>query len=108
MARGRLIDARLKNSLYHVCEHYVKLNYVDETTLPQLAPSRRTPYSSESCGSRPFREELTDRFNVVQERRAESRQNYEMLKELLKDEDFRRLTGKVLEMQTRLKKSAAT
>jgi hypothetical protein len=39
---------------------------------------------------------------------AESRQNYEMLKELLKDEDFRELTGKVLEMQMRLKKSTAT
>jgi hypothetical protein len=39
---------------------------------------------------------------------AESRQNYAMLKELLKDEDFRRLTGKVLEMQTRLKKSTVT
>jgi hypothetical protein len=33
---------------------------------------------------------------------AESRQNYEMLKELLKDEDFRKLTGKVLEIQSNL------
>ena len=33
---------------------------------------------------------------------AESRQDYEMLKELLKDEDFRKLTRKVLEMQSRL------
>lgn len=28
----------------------------------------------------------------------QSRQNYAMLNELLKDEDFRKLTGKVLEM----------
>jgi hypothetical protein len=39
---------------------------------------------------------------------AESKQNYEMLKELLKDEDFRALTGKVLEMQTRLEKGGST
>jgi hypothetical protein len=39
---------------------------------------------------------------------AESRQNYAMLKELLKDEDFRKLSGKVLEMQMRLKESTAT
>jgi hypothetical protein len=48
-----------------------------------------------------------NRFNVVQEQMAESRQNYAMLKELLKDEDFRKLAGKVLEMQMRLKKSTA-
>lgn len=39
---------------------------------------------------------------------AESRQNYEMLKELLKDEDFRRLTGKVLGMRSRLEERGST
>jgi hypothetical protein len=39
---------------------------------------------------------------------AESRQNYEMLKELLKDEDFRKLSGKVLEMRNRLEENTAT
>jgi hypothetical protein len=39
---------------------------------------------------------------------AESRQNYEMLKELLKDEGFRKLSGKVLEMQTKLEKGGST
>jgi hypothetical protein len=33
---------------------------------------------------------------------AESRQNCEMLTELLKHEDFRMLSGKVLEARTRL------
>jgi hypothetical protein len=39
---------------------------------------------------------------------AESRQNYAMLKELLKDEDFRKLTGKVLEMRSRLNMDGPT
>jgi hypothetical protein len=39
---------------------------------------------------------------------AESRQNYEMLKELLKDEDFRRLSAKMLEVQMRLEETRAT
>jgi hypothetical protein len=39
---------------------------------------------------------------------AESRQNYAMLKELLKDEGFRKLSGKGLEMQSRLKESTET
>jgi hypothetical protein len=52
--------------------------------------------------------EPSDRFNVLQEQTAERRQNYAMPKELLKDEDFRKLTGKVLDMQTRLIKSTAT
>jgi hypothetical protein len=51
---------------------------------------------------RVVRGEPSDRFNVVQEQMAESRQDYEMLKELLKDEDFRMLSGKVLEARTRL------
>jgi hypothetical protein len=38
---------------------------------------------------------------------AESRQNYAMLKELLKDEDFRKLTGKVLEAQMWLEERRA-
>jgi hypothetical protein len=38
----------------------------------------------------------------MRKKMAESRQNYEMLKELLKDEDFRKLSGKVLELRTRL------
>ena len=46
--------------------------------------------------------EPSDRFNVVQEQMAESRQNYEMLKELMKDEDFRMLSAKMLEVQMRL------
>jgi hypothetical protein len=57
---------------------------------------------------RVVRGEPSDRFNVVQKHMAESRQGYEMLKELLKDEDFRKLTGKVLEMQMRLEGSTAT
>ena len=51
---------------------------------------------------RVVRGEPCNRCNVVQEQMAESRQNYEMLKKLLKDEDFRKLTGKVLKMQMRL------
>jgi hypothetical protein len=51
---------------------------------------------------RVVRGEPSDRFNVVQEEMAESRQNYDMLKELLKDEDFRKLSGKMLEVQSRL------
>jgi hypothetical protein len=51
---------------------------------------------------RVVRGEPSDRFNVVQEKMAESRQNYAMLKELLKDEDFRKLTGNLLEVRTRL------
>jgi hypothetical protein len=51
---------------------------------------------------RVVRGEPSDRFNVVQEKMAESRQNYEMLKELLKNEDFRTLSEKVLEARTRL------
>jgi hypothetical protein len=39
---------------------------------------------------------------------AESRQNYKMLKELLKDEDFRKLTGKVLEMGMRFEERGPT
>ena len=58
--------------------------------------------SIESCEDRRARGESSDRSNVVQEQMAESRQNYEMLKELLKDEDFRMLSGKVLEARTRL------
>jgi hypothetical protein len=57
---------------------------------------------------RVVRGEPSDRFNIVQEHMAESRQNYETLKELPKDEDFRKLTGKVLEMQMRLEESTAT
>jgi hypothetical protein len=57
---------------------------------------------------RVVRGEPSDRFNVVQEQMAESRQNYAMLKELLKDEDFRELTGKVLEMQSRLDERKST
>lgn len=38
---------------------------------------------------------------------AESRQNYAMLKELLKDEDFRKLSEKVLGMQMRLEDGGA-
>lgn len=53
---------------------------------------------------RVVRGEPSDRFNVVQEKMAESRQNYEMLKELLKDEDFRKLSEKALEVQMRLEK----
>jgi hypothetical protein len=49
-----------------------------------------------------------NRFNVVQEQMAESRQNYAMLKELLKDEDFRKLAGKVLEMRNRLEERKST
>lgn len=52
--------------------------------------------------------EPSDRFNVVQEQMAESRQNCAMLKELLKDEDFRKLSGKVLEMRTRLEERGLT
>ena len=57
---------------------------------------------------RVVRREPSERFNAVQEQMAESRRNYEVLNELLKDKDFRRLTGKVLEMKMRLKKSTAT
>ena len=57
---------------------------------------------------RVIRGEPSDRFNVVQEKMAESRQNYEMLKELLRDEDFRMLSGKVLEVQMRLEEGGAT
>jgi chemotaxis regulatin CheY-phosphate phosphatase CheZ len=57
---------------------------------------------------RVVRGEPSDRFNVVQEQMAESRQNHEMLKELLKDEDFRELTGKVLKMQMKLEERRAT
>jgi hypothetical protein len=52
--------------------------------------------------------QASDRFNVVQEQMAESRQNYAMLKELLKDEDFRQLSGKVLEAQMRLEERRST
>ncbi len=57
---------------------------------------------------RVVRGEPSDRFNVVQEQMAESRQNYEMLKELLKDEDFRMLSAKVLEMRARIEESTST
>ena len=39
---------------------------------------------------------------------AESRQNYEVLRELLKDEECRELSGKGLEVQMRLEESTAT
>jgi hypothetical protein len=63
---------------------------------------RQIPHSSESRESHLFGEP-SDRFNVVQEQMAESRQNYGVLKELMKDEDFRMLSAKVLEVQMRLK-----
>ena len=75
---------------------------------PQLRPISGIHHSSESCESRTVRGEPSDRFNVVQEKMAESRQNYEMLKELLKDEDFRRLSGKMLEVQMRVEERGFT
>jgi len=56
---------------------------------------------------RVVRGEPSDRFNLVQRQMTESRQNYEMLKELMKDEDFRMLSAKVLEVQTRLQDGGA-
>lgn len=62
----------------------------------------------EACERRLIWGEPSDRFNVVQEEMADSRQNYAMLKELLKDDDFRELSGKVLEVKNRLEERRST
>jgi hypothetical protein len=68
MARDCLVATTLRLSLYHVHEHYVKVVHADETdklaeteecsshimtTVPQPAPSRHTPHSSEKFESIP-------------------------------------------------------
>ena len=50
---------------------------------------------------RVVRGEPSDRFNVVQEQMAESRENYERLKKLLRDPEYREITGRVAEIEAR-------
>ncbi len=48
---------------------------------------------------RVIRGEPSDRLNFVQEQMIETGDRYEIIKELLKDEEFRKFSDRVLEMQ---------
>ena len=45
----------------------------------------------------------SDRLNVVQQEMIATDEKYEILKELLKDEEFRKFSSRVLEIQMRVK-----
>jgi hypothetical protein len=49
------------------------------------------------------RGEPSDRLNLVQQRMTETGDRYEILKELLKDPEFRKLSSRVLLMQGQIR-----
>lgn len=51
---------------------------------------------------RVIRGEPSDRLNVVQEEMAESRDNYERLKRLLRDPEFREMAKRIAEIEARI------
>jgi hypothetical protein len=52
---------------------------------------------------RVIRGEPSDRLNVVREGMRQTEMDYEVLKELLKDEDFRKFSDRVLELRARVR-----
>lgn len=50
-----------------------------------------------------IRGEPSDRLNVVQQEMIETSNRYELLKELLKDEQFRRFSSRMLLMQEQIR-----
>jgi len=49
-----------------------------------------------------MRGDPSDRLNVVQEQMAQSRENYDKLKRLLADEEFREISSRMLMIEARI------